>query len=175
MRMCQGLGGGKKLVHVDRPGGELDVIERVMGGMRWNFFTRKMGKKGRRETSTEGIRVLAFLGGGTKGGDIDRFEVQTQKAKPRGHEDGKGRNDRQLSPLLNKWVDVSAIPRGGHDQKRSRYFGGLAEGLYCFTLGMFSLRCQVLTPEARSSKQVRNKGRGFKTTGIAAPFIPFSS
>lgn len=40
---------------------------------------------------------------------------------------------------------------------------------------MFSLRCQVLTPEARSSKQVRNKGRGFKMTGVAAPFIPFSS
>jgi len=130
MRMCQGLGGGKKLVHVDRPGGELDVTERVMGGMRWNFSTRKMGCGVRREEGRlEGIRVLACLGGGTKGGDIDRFEVQTQKAKPRGHEDGKGKNDRQLSPLFNTWVDVSAIPRGGHDQRRSRHLGGLAEGL----------------------------------------------
>lgn len=30
----------------------------------------------------EGIRVLACLGGGTGGGDMDRFEIQTQKAEP---------------------------------------------------------------------------------------------
>ena len=79
------------------------------------------GKNGRREASTEGTKVLACLGGGTEGGDMDRFEVQTQKAKPSGHEDGKGRKGGQLSPLPNKRVGVSAIPRGGHDQ-RSRDF-----------------------------------------------------
>ena len=58
MRMCQGLGGEKKLVHADRPGGELDVIERVMGGMRWNFSTRKMGCGVRME---EGRRIKQLM------------------------------------------------------------------------------------------------------------------
>ena len=43
MRTCQGLEGGKKLALVDRPDGELDVTERVMGDMRWNFSPRKVG------------------------------------------------------------------------------------------------------------------------------------
>lgn len=56
--MCQGLGGGKKLVHADSSGGELDVIERVMGGMRWNFYQEDglWGKNGRWRPVQRGLR-----------------------------------------------------------------------------------------------------------------------
>ena len=42
---------------------------------------------------------MACLGGGTGGGDMDRFETQTQKAEPNELDagDGKGRNDRKMT------------------------------------------------------------------------------
>lgn len=140
------------------------------------------GKNGKRETSTEGIRVLACLGGGTEGGDTDRFEAQTQKAKPGGHEDGKGgMTDDSGFHLTSGWV-LALFPEGGMTRGEADTSGGWQRGCNCFTLGMFSLRCQALEmpdaklcQETRSFKQVRNKGRGFKMTGVAASFISFSS
>lgn len=133
------------------------------------------GKNGRRETSTEGIRVLACLGGSTEGGDTDRFEVQTQKAKPGGHEDGKGgMTDDSAFHLTSGWV-LAPSPEEGMTRGAADTSGGWQRDCNCFILGTFSLRCQVLTPETRSFKQVRNKGRGFKMTGVAASFISFSS